>query len=112
MKTVLAFKADEVKNDHQVSARILHANPHVQTSMITLSAGEALKTHSTPVDVFFYILEGQGIVEIGEEQETVGVDTLIDSPANIPHRLINTGEGKFRFLVVKTPNPNKKPSSS
>ena len=50
---------------------------------ITLQPGEALKPHSTPVDVFFYILEGSGDVDIGGERQTVHADCLVDSPANI-----------------------------
>jgi mannose-6-phosphate isomerase-like protein (cupin superfamily) len=59
------------------------------------------------VDVFSYVLEGQGIVEIGGEQQTVSADTLIESPARIPHRLLNPGDGVFRVLVVKTPRPTE-----
>jgi mannose-6-phosphate isomerase-like protein (cupin superfamily) len=68
-----------------------------------LKPGEALKKHSTPVDVFFYVLEGEGIVEIGDEQETITKDMLVDSPAKIPHRLMNESDSLFRFLVVKVP---------
>ena len=72
--------------------------------------------------LFFYILreqvkvfvlagqsnmEGQGVVEIGEEQEEVSRDMLIESPARIPHRLMNESSGLFRFLVVKTPRPTR-----
>jgi len=32
---------------------------------------------------------------------------LVDSPARIPHRLINEGDGLFRVLVVKTPRPTE-----
>jgi mannose-6-phosphate isomerase-like protein (cupin superfamily) len=68
-----------------------------------LKPGEALKKHSTPVDVFFYVLEGEGIVEIGDEQQTITKDMLVDSPAKIPHRLMNESDSLFRFLVVKVP---------
>jgi mannose-6-phosphate isomerase-like protein (cupin superfamily) len=59
------------------------------------------------VDVFFYILEGEGFVEIGDEQEAVSADMLIESPARIPHRLFNESDGDFRFLVVKTPRQSR-----
>ena len=32
----------------------------------------SIKRHITPVDVFFYVLEGTGVVEIGKEKQTVG----------------------------------------
>ena len=107
MKIVKAWEAPEAPNPHKVSARALHNTEHVQVSMVTLKPGEALLRHVTPVDVFFYVIEGEGFVEIGDEQEAVAADMLIDSPARIPHRLLNEGDGDFRFLVVKTPRPTR-----
>ena len=103
MRIVDALKAAEAPNPHDVSARPLHDTEHVQVTMVTVEPGEALKRHVTPVDVFFYVLEGQGVVEIGDETATVDADKLIESPAGIPHRMRNDGDEVFRFLVVKTP---------
>lgn len=103
MKIVNALTAPEGPNPHGVSARAVHASEHVQVTLLTLQPGEALKLHVTPVDAFFYILEGRGIVEIGDERAEVGTHALVDSPARVPHRLLNEGEEVFRFLVVKTP---------
>lgn len=55
------------------------------------------------MDVCFYILDGEGVVEIGNETEEVKKDELIFSPAKIPHRLLNESKNNFRFLVIKTP---------
>jgi quercetin dioxygenase-like cupin family protein len=68
---------------------------------MALKPGQSLKKHTTPVDVFFYILEGKGIVEIGDETQEVEKNTIIESPKGIPHLLKNTGENVFKFLVVK-----------
>mgnify|MGYP001082971300 CR=1 FL=1 len=105
MRIIQAMKAKDGPNPHKVSARKLYGTEHVAVSMVTLQPGEALKLHVTPVDVFFYVLRGQGIVEIGDEREAVSPDELIESPAGIPHRLLNEGDEAFRFLVVKTPRP-------
>lgn len=107
MKIVKALEATESPNPHGVSARGLHDTEHVQAVMVTLQPGEALKRHVTPVDVFFYVLKGRGIVEIGDEREEVSADMLVVSPARIPHRLLNESDGVSRFLVVKTPRPTK-----
>ena len=107
MKITEALRAPECPNLHGISARGLHETEHVQAVMVTLQPGEALKLHVTPVDVFFYVLEGCGVVEIGDEREEVSPDMLIASPARIPHRLLNESEAVFRFLVVKTPRPTE-----
>ncbi|MDK2833473.1 MAG: hypothetical protein PWP14_2088 [Methanolobus sp.] len=91
------------ENPHGVSVKKLYDTEHAQVMHIELKPGEKLKKHVTPVDVFFYVLEGEGIVEIGEEQGKVSKDMIIESPAKIPHRVMNEGTGTFRFLVVKVP---------
>ncbi len=107
MKVVEMKSSPEKPNPHNVSVRMLYDTEHAQTMHIELKPGEALKKHITPVDVFFYILEGKGVVEIGDEQEEVSRDMLIESPAKIPHRLLNPGDGIFRVLVVKVPKPTE-----
>jgi mannose-6-phosphate isomerase-like protein (cupin superfamily) len=94
-------------NPHHVDARKIYDSPHAIAVVITLMPGEFLKKHSTPVDVFFYVLEGEGIMEIGDERARVGKDILVESPARIPHRWINESAGVFRVLVVKIPKPTE-----
>ncbi len=95
------------ENPHHVDARKAYESPHAVAVVITLMPGESLKRHITPVDVFFYVLEGTGVVEIGEERSTAGPDTVIESPARIPHRWINESNAIFRVLVVKVPRPSE-----
>lgn len=107
MKIVVAKDAQSKPNPHGVDARMLSDTTNAQVSHITLTPGESLKKHITPVDVVFYLLEGRGTVEIGDERREVGPDTLIESPARIPHRWRNEGEGTVRILVIKTPRPKE-----
>jgi len=106
MKTVSYKEMVTTNNPHAVDARKLHSNDEVQVVHIVLKSGESLKKHTTAVNVFFYVLEGEGIVEIGDEKQVVTKDMLVDSPKNIPHCLYNESDGDFRVLVVKTPSPS------
>ena len=90
---------------HKVAVKKLFNFEHATIVHIELKPGETLKRHLTPVDVFFYVLEGNGIVEIGKEKEKIQKDQLIFSPAKISHVLANESDGIFRFLVIKTPTP-------
>ena len=101
MKTTQVINTSSFKNVHGVDARKIHGNDNIDVIHMSLAPGETLKKHTTPVDVFFYILEGKGVVEIGDEKTEVEKDTLIDSPKGIPHLLKNSGTSVFRFLVVK-----------
>jgi quercetin dioxygenase-like cupin family protein len=101
MKTTRVEQTTPFQNPHGVDARKIYETPDADVIHMALQPGQALKKHTTPVDVFFYILEGKGEVVVGEETQIVQKDTVIDSPKGIPHLLRNTGEGTFRFLVVK-----------
>ena len=105
MNTIKPEDAAILDTPHKVDVRKLLDTDDAQVMLITLEPGEALKPHLTPVNVFFYILEGEGTVTIGDETEKVDRDTLVESPADILHTLANTGNGIFRFLVAKTPKP-------
>jgi quercetin dioxygenase-like cupin family protein len=107
MKITDVTKVVSGPNPHHVDARKIYETPHAMAVVITLSPGEALKKHITPVDVFFYVLEGEGVIEIGDERKTAGKDMLVESPARIPHRWMNEGKALFRVLVVKVPRPTE-----
>ena len=107
MEIIDAKSAETINNPHNVKAARLYDSEHAQAIHITLEPGESLKKHITPVDVFFYVLEGKGIVEIGAEKKEVGSDTLINSPARIPHCWYNQSERILRVLVVKVPRPTE-----
>lgn len=108
MKAVNMINVPASPNPHGIETKMLHENVFVQAVHITLKPGEKLKKHITAVDVFFYVLEGTGIVEIGDEKKEVKTDTCIDSPAKIPHCWYNESNEILRVLVVKTPNPREK----
>jgi quercetin dioxygenase-like cupin family protein len=94
-------------NPHHVDARKIYDTEHAMAVVITLKPGEALKKHITPVDVCFYVLEGTGIVEIGDEKQIVTKDMVVESPARIPHKWSNESAALFRVLVVKVPRPTE-----
>lgn len=107
MKITEVAKVVSGQNPHHVDARKIYDTPHAMAVVITLKPGESLRKHITPVDVFFYVLEGTGAVEIGSEKQTVEKDHLVESPAMIPHRWSNESGAVFRVLVVKVPKPTE-----
>ena len=97
-----------MENAHGVDARNLYNKESAMVSVIRLEPGQALKRHITPVDVAFYVLEGRGIVEVGDEKTEVEKDTLIESPKDILHCWYNESDKPLKVLIVKAPKPTKK----
>jgi mannose-6-phosphate isomerase-like protein (cupin superfamily) len=101
MNIIELQKAETAPNPHGVEVRKLYGSEKIQVNHITLKPGEQLKKHTTPVDVLFYVLQGTGVVEIGDEKKEVGKDTLIDSPAKIPHCWYNQGTETLKVLLLR-----------
>lgn len=101
-------EAPVMDNAHGVDARNLYDTADAMITVITLMPGQSLRRHATPVDVAFYVLEGTGLVEIGDEKCEAGKDTLIESPKKIVHCWYNESSEPLRFMVIKAPKPTKK----
>jgi quercetin dioxygenase-like cupin family protein len=97
-----------MKNPHGVNAVNLYNKAEAMVTVITLQPGQSLKRHITPVDVAFYVLKGEGIVEVGSEKELVGENTLIESPKDIVHCWYNESDKPLQFMVIKAPKPTTK----
>jgi quercetin dioxygenase-like cupin family protein len=97
-----------MKNAHGVDARNLYNSKDAMITVITLKPGQSLKRHITPVNVAFYVLEGTGIVEVGDEKMEVGKGTLVESPKDIVHCWYNESSKPLSFMIVKAPRPTKK----
>ena len=64
MQIVHAWDAQEISTPHKISSRKLMAYEHALVVMLDLKPHETLLPHITPVDVFFYILDGEGEVKM------------------------------------------------
>lgn len=101
MKTVCYIDIPDKDNGHGVSVRKLLVGDEVQVIHLKLKPGEVISSHTTPVNVFFYILEGSCTIEIGNERKEVSRDVLVESPADIPHAIYNESPRLVRLLCVK-----------
>ncbi len=79
----------------------------VEVVLLSFTPGQGLKEHTTPVDVFFYVVEGTAEIQVGADTEQVPGGTIVLSPKDIPHNVRNTSYKDAKILVVKTPRPKK-----
>lgn len=107
MKITNWTKQEIRETAHKVDVRLLYEKTEAQAMHIQLKPGETLKPHITPVDVFFYILDGTVDVRVGDETISVAKDNLVESPKDIVHCLSNSSNSTARVLVVKTPKPTQ-----
>jgi len=105
MKITTVLETPIKNNVHQVDARMLYNNESAQAVHMLLHPGQSLKPHITPVDVFFFVIEGTPDVLIGEEKSRVTTNSLVESPKDIVHCIYNNTNSIVRMLVVKAPRP-------
>lgn len=51
----------------------------------------------------YHVLDGEGLMEIGEERKVVRKHDVIFLPPGVWHSIQNTGLGDLTFIVVTTP---------
>ena len=106
---IIHYKDQPIKDTpHKIDVRKLYEKDSAQAMHITLKNGETLKPHKTPVDVFFFVLEGKPTIHVGDEHIECEKDNLIESPKDIVHWLSNENNKPARILVVKAPKPTTK----
>lgn len=101
------MKIEEVegrKNKRGVLAKDIISHEDAQVKNLVLSPGDKVPEHSVPVNVFFYVVEGKGTLQIGEEKEVVEENNIITCPPNTKMSLKADQGEKFSVLNVKTPS--------
>lgn len=105
---VTRYQDQEIKqNPHGVDVRELYNKESAQAMHLILQPGQSLKPHITPVDVFFFVIEGTPTIHVGDKKQMVEKDNLIECPAELIHCISNESNNVARVLVVKAPRPVK-----
>lgn len=58
-------------------------------------------------DKFYFVLEGSGYFQVGEETQTAGPGMLVWAPASLPHSVTNNGADELVVLIVIAPAPGR-----
>jgi len=93
------------QNPHGIESTKIYDKDHALIMHLSMKAGESLKPHITPVDVAFYVLEGNPTIMVGEEKIKVKKDDIVESPKDIVHCIYNETQKAVRVLVMKLPKP-------
>mgnify|MGYP001065141666 FL=1 len=90
IRELLAYRNSCIRNQSLAEARL---PPGAATT-----AHRHLKTEE-----IYYILEGQGLMELEGETRLVGPGDAIAIPPGSRHQITNTGQGVLRFLCCCAP---------
>lgn len=90
------FIVEQLNND---------ADPSISIARARVEPGVTTQWHSlTATDERYYILAGQGVVEIGVlPPQPVAAGDIVSIPAGMRQRIANEGSGDLIFLAICTP---------
>ena len=85
----------------------LFETPRMFCDVYCLEPGQEQKPHAhAGADKIYYVLEGEGLFTVGEEQQSLGEGTAVLAPSGVDHGVRNASDARLRLLVFMAPNPN------
>jgi mannose-6-phosphate isomerase-like protein (cupin superfamily) len=68
--------------------------------------GQQQTAHAHPgSDKVYYVIEGLGRIQVGDDERDVAAGTAVLAPAGSPHAVTNPGPGRLKLLVLMAPKP-------
>jgi mannose-6-phosphate isomerase-like protein (cupin superfamily) len=90
IRELLAYRNSCIRNQTLAEAR--------------LPAGASTAPHHhVQTEEIYYILEGQGMMQVADRQAAVGPGDAIAIPPGVSHQITNTGPGVLKFLCCCAP---------
>ena len=84
--------------------RVLQRTGRSQTAVMTIGPGEdagPAETHRA--DQIVYVIEGEALITVGDEQRRTGPGGLVTIPAGASHHVRNPGRTSLFVLTVYAP---------
>lgn len=106
---MLHFNLDGIvakTNIRGVSAKTIVDHEHATIKKLFLNPGDSIPTHQVPVNVTFFILEGQGTITIGNETHAVKKEDIVLCSPNVSMSVQADDDHALGFLNIKTPGLN------
>ena len=81
------------------SNKVIFNRGDLKIFLFALKAGQEIKPHSTPVNAFLTVLEGEGFITFGEENIVLKAGEGIHLPKDILHYV--RADKDFKMMLIK-----------
>jgi len=88
-------KTQRVKKD-------IHKTKWFNIVLVCLETGQEIPSRSEPYDVCFYVIDGNGIITVGNEKVDVVRDNMVFAPANVARGI----KSKERLTILGIQEPH------
>jgi quercetin dioxygenase-like cupin family protein len=83
-----------------VAGQVIHADARGTVSELAFARHGAIEPHSNPNTTWFVVIEGGGLVQVGDERARVAAGEAVLWPADVPHAAW-TELSEMRAIVVE-----------
>jgi len=91
--------------DKQFKATLFQSG-RLMLGLNCLEPGQAQRAHvHAEQDKFYFVVEGTGEFEVGDESRAAGEGMVVWAPAGVSHGVVNRGEKRLVLLVGIAPFP-------
>ena len=90
---------------HGVAGQVIHSDARGVVSELAFSKGGWIDPHDNPNTTWFIVIEGGGLVQVGEEERRVAAGEAVLWPANTIHGA-KADIGPMRAFVVEFAGPD------
>ena len=88
--------------DYKVSAMDAEGDLFIIENINDLKGGPPWHLHHEQEE-WFYVIEGEYLIEIGDERYRMGSGDSVLAPREVPHVWANVGDGRGKLLLVFRP---------
>ncbi len=106
MAQVVDYRKLVGSNPEKMYKSTLFESSRLLLGLNCLEPGQSDRAHTHPdQDKFYFVLEGEGEFQIGEESVKAGQGMTVLAPAGVTHGVNNTGSQRLVILMGLTPWP-------
>lgn len=99
MKSILPHHAPGFASAQGIATNLLLSNESVTFIRAVLNPGQRLRKPTVLTELYFYVLKGIGVMEIGDERLPLSEGMLVQSPTRFPQTVCNEGSESLELLA-------------
>jgi len=107
IRNIERVPAFTTKDGSEIRELLAHRNSGIRNQSLAearLPAGAATVPHYHPkTEEIYYVLCGQGLMQVGDQQAPVGPGDAIAIPPGALHQMTNAGQDVLKFLCCCAP---------
>ena len=98
----------EFSADPKVRRKKLFTSEKIVAEFVSYEPGQGAVVHFHPKqDEIFYVVEGKGIILVGDEEIQVQPSSVVFVPAQVKHGIKTTEDSQLVIMFVKGPGSTK-----